>query len=130
MPNISLGYNGGVYARRAISGAGQYLPDSSTVLNNGEQATSNTWGAAAIAGLTASSLGLVFQPDQDVNVIFVGNTGNAYMQWYDVVTAGWLNWATFTDAVGHVIRAPAFVPVRFDANNAGSTAVYMWTQRK
>jgi hypothetical protein len=107
MPNIGLGqYPQAVYASRAISGNGQYMPDSSTVLSKSGGATSDAWGAAELAGLNGTTDGFTISPTQDFQVQFVGNTGTGNIEEYDPVSASWINKVSITDALVHMIRGP------------------------
>lgn len=94
MPNIGLGGPLVTYGSRAISGNGQYLPSIATsILTQSGGATSDTWGAAALAALTEATQGFLVAPNQDIAVQFIGNAGatdDAVLEEYDPVAAAWI----------------------------------------
>lgn len=130
MPNIGLGqYPQAVFASRAIAGNDTYMPDATTILSKSGGATSDTWGAAEIAGLNGTTDGFSASPTQDITVQFIGNTGNGLFQEYDPVSAGWVTKITIDDAEAHVIRAPLRQFRIGMATHAGTTRMTLETSR-
>lgn len=130
MPNIGLGMVEAVVASRAISGNGQYMPDSSTVLTKSGGATSDTWGAAMLAQLNGTTDGFLVSSNQDFDVEFVGNTGTGVIQEYDAVAAAWRTSVAITDALVHTIRWPGGAFRVGCVTATGTTAVKLRTSRQ
>lgn len=119
---IGLGGVKPVYASRAISGNAQYMPDATTILNQNQGATSDEWGLAALAALTAAD-GFLVAPNQDFGVQFVGNTGTGEIQVYDPVLGDWLMKIQITDGLMHVVRAPLLTFRIGSPTNSGTTHI-------